>query len=99
MTEIINWKEVIEKANQTQRLAKCRIQAQTKEAREVFDYTVPDAIAYMNPRFRANVLTAVVRKANDIFEQLALAQPRFKGKCSLCCHSLGTVISYDILRR
>lgn len=60
VVEIINWKEVIEKSNMTEKLERCRIKAQTKEAREVFDYTVPDAIAYMNPRFRANVLTTVV---------------------------------------
>ena len=60
---------------------------------------MPDALGYMNPRFRSNVLLAVVQKANDIFQKLTLAQPRFKGKCSLICHSLGSVISYDILRR
>ena len=44
----------------TEKLDRCRIKTQTRETREVFDYTIPDAIAYMNPRFRANVLKTVV---------------------------------------
>ena len=60
VVEIINWKEVIEKSNMTEKLDRCRIKTQTRETREVFDYTIPDAIAYMNPRFRANVLKTVV---------------------------------------
>ena len=53
----------------------------------------------MNPRFRGEILQTVVDQSNAIFERLVREQPRFKGKCSLVCHSLGSVISYDILRR
>ena len=36
---------------------------------------------------------------NMIVTKLALDEPRFKGKISVAAHSLGTVISYDLLIR
>jgi len=36
---------------------------------------------------------------NMIVTKLALDEPRFKGKVSIVAHSLGSVISYDLLTR
>ena len=69
------------------------------EARKTFDMTVPDCLAYLNPRFRANILETVVEQCNRIFTKLAKENRRFKGKVSIIGHSLGSVISYDMLKR
>lgn len=70
-----------------------------QSAKEAFDYTVPDNLAYLNPRFRPRILETVTHQMNMIVTKLALEEPRFKGKVSVCAHSLGTVISYDLLQR
>ena len=36
---------------------------------------------------------------NMIVTKLAIDEPRFKGKVSIVAHSLGSVISYDLLTR
>ena len=36
---------------------------------------------------------------NMIVTKLAMDEPRFKGKVSIVAHSLGSVISYDLLTR
>ena len=36
---------------------------------------------------------------NMIVTKLAMDEPRFKGKISIVAHSLGTVITYDLLTR
>lgn len=65
----------------------------------MYDYTVPDAIAYMNPRFRPRILETLTQQMNMIVTKLAEEEPRFKGKVSVVGHSLGTVILYDLLTR
>jgi len=65
----------------------------------MYDYTVPDCIAYLNPRFRPRILETITHQMNMIVTKLALEEPRFKGKISIVAHSLGTVISYDLLTR
>ena len=65
----------------------------------MFDYTVPDNLAYLNPRFRPRILETVMLQMNMIVTKLALEEPRFKGKVSIIAHSLGTVITYDLLSR
>lgn len=65
----------------------------------MYDNTVPDNLAYLNPRFRPRILETLTHQMNMIVTKLALDQPRFKGKVSIVAHSLGTVISYDLLSR
>ena len=36
---------------------------------------------------------------NMIFTKLVLEEPRFKGKVSIVSHSLGSIITYDLLTR
>ena len=36
---------------------------------------------------------------NMVFTKLALDEPRFKGKVSIVSHSLGSVVTYDLMTR
>lgn len=44
-----------------------------------------------------SILSRVAEQANHAFKQLALRDSLFFGKVSFAAHSLGSVISYDIL--
>ena len=65
----------------------------------MFDYTVPDTMAFFNPCFLPRILESVSNQMNKIVTKLAVEEPRFRGKVSIIGHSLGTVISYDLLTR
>ena len=65
----------------------------------MFDYTVPDVLGYLNPRFRPRILETVTHQMNMIVTKLAQEEPRFRGKVSIIGHSLGTVLTYDLLTR
>ena len=69
------------------------------EAREAFDNTVPDCLAYLNPRFRPRILETLTHQMNTIVRKLSIEEPRFKGKISIVAHSLGSVVGYDLLSR
>ncbi len=96
----MDWKTEVEKSFRFgQRLKRVSIPTHVKGAKEMFDYTVPDNLAYLNPRFRPRILETVMLQMNMIVTKLALEEPRFKGKVSIIAHSLGTVITYDLLSR
>lgn len=65
--------------------------------RKMFDETVPDSLFYISSMMNSHILSRVADQANHAFKQLALKDSLFFGKVSIVAHSLGTVISYDIL--
>ena len=100
ITHVVDRKTEVEKSFRFgQRLKKVTIPSHWQSAKEAFDYAVPDNLAYLNPRFRPRILETVTHQMNMIVTKLSLDEPRFKGKVSICAHSLGTVISYDLLSR
>ena len=99
VTHIVDWKTTIENSFIRERMEKIHTPSHVANVREVFDQTVPDALAYLNPRFRSNILETVVEQCNHIFVMLSRKNPNFKGKVSIIGHSLGSVISYDMLKR
>ena len=97
---MVDWKTEVEKSFRFgHRLKKVTIPSHFQSAKDMYDYTVPDCLAYLNPRFRPRILETVTHQMNMIVNKLALEEPRFKGKISIAAHSLGTVITYDLLTR
>ena len=100
MTHVVDWKTEVEKSFRFgHRLKKVTIPSHFQSAKDMYDYTVPDCLAYLNPRFRPRILETVTHQMNMIVNKLALEEPRFRGKVSIAAHSLGTVITYDLLTR
>ena len=60
VTHCIDWKTEIDKSNRFgRRLKRTAVPSKWEGAREAFDYTVPDCLAYLNPRFRPRILETV----------------------------------------
>lgn len=57
VTHVVDWKTEIEKSFRFAHVLKqVALPTECKEAREAFDYSVPDCLAYLNPRFRPRIL-------------------------------------------
>lgn len=63
----------------------------------MFNMTAPDIIQYLNADYKKIIQECVVDKMNLAFFQMANKHRNYKGKVSLVAHSLGTVVTYDIL--
>jgi len=63
----------------------------------MFNDTVPDCLFYISSSMNQIILSKVVEQSNHAFKQLSLIDSLFYGKVSIIAHSLGSVISYDIL--
>ena len=76
-------------------------QGQTDSYRNVFNETVVDILFYLSKQFRQRILQRVTDEARKHFFELSNngENKRFKGKVSIVGHSLGSVISYDLLTR
>lgn len=63
--------------------------------------TVVDILFYLSRNFREKILKKISQEANKHFNDLYQNgnNPRFKGKVTIVGHSLGTVITYDLLTR
>ncbi|VEU21592.1 DEKNAAC102517 [Brettanomyces naardenensis] len=58
---------------------------------------VLDILLYYEPNFKTQILSSVVKSANSLYDKYKERHPNFKGKISLCGHSLGSVIAMDLL--
>ncbi|QPG73528.1 hypothetical protein FOA43_000839 [Brettanomyces nanus] len=58
---------------------------------------VLDLLLYYEPSFKKQILDSVIRSANGLYDKYMERHPNFKGKVSLCGHSLGSVIALDVL--
>lgn len=94
---IIDWRSICDSSKMRQRLQRCRIMSNVINERKMFDETVPDSLFYISSMMNSHILSRVAEQANHAFKQLALKDSLFFGKVSIVAHSLGTVISYDIL--
>lgn len=59
-----------------------------------------DIMYYTSPLYRTEIVNGLCSRMNDLHKKFLQHNPRFEtsgGKVSLIAHSLGSVISYDIL--
>lgn len=63
--------------------------------------TCVDILFYLSKGFRTIILQKIVLEANKFYAELMQGgkNKRFKGKVAWVGHSLGTVITYDLLLR
>lgn len=60
VTHLVDWKSEVEKSFRFgNRLKRVTIPSQWQSAKDMYDYTVPDNLAYLNPRFRPRILETV----------------------------------------
>jgi hypothetical protein len=94
-TQIIDWKSTVDESDIRRRMSKCNVS--TKATREMFNLTAPDIIQYLNQDYKKVIQHTVVQKMNEAFFEMTVKHRNYRGKVSIVAHSLGTVISYDIL--
>ncbi|MCD7466831.1 hypothetical protein HAX54_003865 [Datura stramonium] len=65
--------------------------------REVLSATVHDVLYYMSPIYCQAIIDSVSNQLNMLYLKFLTRNPGYSGKVSLYGHSLGSVLSYDIL--
>ncbi|RQP03542.1 hypothetical protein POPTR_019G072300v4 [Populus trichocarpa] len=65
--------------------------------RVMLSATVHDVLYYMSPIYRQDIINAVSNQLNRLYLKFLKRNPGYDGKVSLYGHSLGSVLSYDIL--
>eukprot|EP00929_Paragymnodinium_shiwhaense_P066751 TRINITY_DN33530_c0_g1_i1.p1 TRINITY_DN33530_c0_g1~~TRINITY_DN33530_c0_g1_i1.p1 ORF type:complete len:662 (+),score=228.65 TRINITY_DN33530_c0_g1_i1:184-2169(+) len=69
------------------------------QVREFANYAVMDAVFYMQPQRRAEIVRTVVASINGVVSRYKKHHPEFQGDVFLIGHSLGGLIVFDMLRR
>ncbi|KVI01294.1 DDHD-like protein [Cynara cardunculus var. scolymus] len=59
--------------------------------------TVHDVLYYMSPIYCQDIINSVSNQLNRLYLKFLMRNPGYDGKVSLYGHSLGSVLSYDIL--
>ncbi|WCJ19112.1 Phospholipase SGR2 [Euphorbia peplus] len=59
--------------------------------------TVHDVLYYMSPIYCQNIIDSVSNQLNCLYLKFIKRNPGYDGKVSIYAHSLGSVLSYDIL--
>ncbi|CAI8600501.1 unnamed protein product [Vicia faba] len=59
--------------------------------------TVHDVLYYMSPIYCQDIINSVSNQLNRLYQKFLKRNPGYDGKVSLYGHSLGSVLSYDIL--
>ncbi|RCN35720.1 DDHD domain protein [Ancylostoma caninum] len=67
--------------------------------RNALNSTAMDIMYYQSPLYRKEIVGGVVRQLNRIYSLFTENNPSFSGPVSIFAHSLGSVITYDILLR
>ncbi|CAJ0581594.1 unnamed protein product, partial [Mesorhabditis spiculigera] len=65
--------------------------------RETLNSTAMDIMYYQSPLYRKEIIGGVVKQMNSVYQLFMKNHPSFTGPVSIFAHSLGSVISYDIL--
>ena len=65
--------------------------------REMCDDMTRDVMYYTSSVYKYAILDAVAKLLNEKYQQYVSTYPKFTGKVSLFCHSLGSVIAFDLL--
>ncbi|KMZ59604.1 Membrane-associated phosphatidylinositol transfer protein 1 [Zostera marina] len=59
--------------------------------------TVHDVLYYMSPIYCQDIINSVSNQLNKLYQKFLKRNPGYDGKISIYGHSLGSVLSYDIL--
>lgn len=59
--------------------------------------TVHDVLYYMSPIYCQDIIDSVSNQLNRLYQKFLKRNPGYSGKVSIYGHSLGSVLSYDIL--
>lgn len=65
--------------------------------RDVGNMVAMDVLLYQTPEFQYRITTTVVARLNRFYRRYCELNPTFDGSCSIVSHSLGSVITFDIL--
>ncbi|KAL8026952.1 hypothetical protein ABFX02_14G063600 [Erythranthe guttata] len=65
--------------------------------RTMLSATVHDVLYYMSPIHCQDIIDSVSNQLNKLYLKFLKRNPRYDGKVSIYAHSLGSVLSYDIL--
>lgn len=65
--------------------------------REFTNDTLLDILFYTSPLYCQKIVSTVGNELNRLFEVFKKRNPTFKGRISLCGHSLGSLILFDLL--
>ncbi|CAN8313834.1 unnamed protein product [Cochlearia groenlandica] len=75
---------------------KCTLDG-VRRLREMLSATVHDVLYYMSPIYCQAIIDSVSNQLNRLFLKFMKRNPDYDGKISIYGHSLGSVLSYDIL--
>ncbi|ONI33711.1 hypothetical protein PRUPE_1G442600 [Prunus persica] len=75
---------------------KCTLDG-VKGLRVMLSATVHDVLYYMSPIYCQDIINAVSNQLNRLYLKFLRRNPGYDGKVSIYGHSLGSVLSYDIL--
>lgn len=68
-----------------------------KSLRNILGDVVLDVLLYYEPRYINQIITVVTEEINRVYSLYKERNPNFNGKVHIMGHSLGSVISFDIL--
>ncbi|CAL9216981.1 unnamed protein product [Arabidopsis halleri] len=75
---------------------KCTLDG-VRRFREMLSATVHDVLYYMSPIYCQAIIDSVSKQLNRLYLKFLKRNPDYVGKISIYGHSLGSVLSYDIL--
>ncbi|CAH8360023.1 unnamed protein product [Eruca vesicaria subsp. sativa] len=75
---------------------KCTLDG-VRRLREMLSATVHDVLYYMSPIYCQAIIDSVSSQLNKLYLKFRKRNPGYDGKISIYGHSLGSVLSYDIL--
>ncbi|KAH9322318.1 hypothetical protein KI387_016957, partial [Taxus chinensis] len=68
-----------------------------RSLRTTLSATVHDVLYYMSPIYCQDIIDSVSNQLNSLYRKFLKRNPGYDGKVSIYGHSLGSVLSYDIL--
>uniref|UniRef100_A0A914CTD9 DDHD domain-containing protein n=1 Tax=Acrobeloides nanus TaxID=290746 RepID=A0A914CTD9_9BILA len=68
-----------------------------REMRRNIHFTLMDVMYYMSPEYQNEIISKAISRFNDAYSKFMNYNSKFKGSISIIGHSLGSVITYDIM--
>ncbi|KAM7477268.1 hypothetical protein LguiB_024511 [Lonicera macranthoides] len=89
------WRKYLKLSGETA-VEKCTLDG-VRGLRVTLSATVHDVLYYMSPIYCQDIIDSVSNQLNRLYLKFLKRNPGYDGKVSLYGHSLGSVLSYDIL--
>ena len=95
----MDWKSCVVNLVSLKRVNQCKVFSRdTGAERDTFHDVFNDALSYLSSADREVLLLSAVQQMNSIYRAVKKKHEKlFQGKTSILGHSLGSVISYEIL--